>query len=449
MNTGNLAALLQSLELGLVERRDELRAVVLAALAGEHVLLVGPPGTAKSLLARRVHAAFANARYFERLLTRFSVPEELFGPLSLAALEQDRYERRTEGYLPSVEFAFIDEVFKANSAILNGLLTLLNEREFDNGQGRMRVPLRALLAASNERPDDEGLAAIADRFLVCVRVQAVSDDKFGDLLQSEAERPPDVPTAQRLSLATLEQIQTHARSLSVAPEVLAALTALRTDLRDHGLAFSDRRWKKALKLMRTAAATCGREQVSVWDMCVLPWCLPVTAERERALGDAIAGALGIIDGFQPTHFQRAIDALCAQLESDENATELKFDEGGKLSFTRDLAEREASISAPRLSSALRKRRYGERHVAGRRVQVEALAREAGTYLSRLDARIADFDTVREHHLWCPAAFAKRVSQALAQARQSMGTCQDALDALNERIEALPRIDSDTSRHAVG
>ena len=177
-----LRALIDSLEGGLLERSAAVRLVLLAALAGEHVLLIGPPGTAKSELSRRLHRAFDDARYFERLLTRFSTPEELFGPLSLKALEDDRYERLTEGYLPTASIAFLDEVFKANSAILNALLTLLNEREFDNGAGRSRTPLISVIGASNEVPMEEALMAFYDRFLLRVPVTGVSDAAFEQLL---------------------------------------------------------------------------------------------------------------------------------------------------------------------------------------------------------------------------------------------------------------------------
>ena len=143
-----LTSILAAMEAGLVERGPVVRLALLAALAGEHTLLVGPPGTAKSQLARRLLLVFRDARYFERLLTRYTVPEELFGPLSISALEQDRYERQTAGFLPQASIAFIDEVFKANSAILNALLTLLNEREFDNGPRREPCPLIKIGRAS-------------------------------------------------------------------------------------------------------------------------------------------------------------------------------------------------------------------------------------------------------------------------------------------------------------
>ena len=130
-----LRAAASALETGLVEREGEARLLLLALVGGEHLLLLGPPGTAKSALCRRV-SDLANLSYFERTLTRFSTPEELFGPLSLAALERDEYRRATAGFAPDAQLLFIDEIFKSNSASLNTLLTLLNERLFDDGAQR-------------------------------------------------------------------------------------------------------------------------------------------------------------------------------------------------------------------------------------------------------------------------------------------------------------------------
>lgn len=157
----------------LVERDTEVRLLLLAALSGEHILFIGPPGTAKSELGRRLSKLCAGS-FFERLLTKFSVPEELFGPLSMRALEDDQYIRQTEGYLPEASVAFIDEIFKANSAILNTLLTILNERLFDNGSERLKIPLLCLVGASNELPESEELDALYDRFLVRKKVEQVS-----------------------------------------------------------------------------------------------------------------------------------------------------------------------------------------------------------------------------------------------------------------------------------
>lgn len=225
--TDRLRALRDALSLGLVEREIPLRLSLLAALAGEHLLLLGPPGTAKSLLARRLRLAFRDATLFERLLTRFSVPEELFGPLSLKALEDDRYERATKGFLPTAHVAFLDEIFKANSAILNALLTLLNEREFDNGAKRIRTPLVAVIGASNELPDGEELDALFDRFLLRLHVGPVTKEAFPALLALRGHATPEVPAALRLTEADLASLQKLADDVEVPDDVVAMLCDLR------------------------------------------------------------------------------------------------------------------------------------------------------------------------------------------------------------------------------
>ena len=165
---GKIAAATSALESGLIERETEVRLLLLAACCGEHLLLLGPPGTAKSELGRRLSALCEGGSYFERLLTRFSVPEELFGPLSMKGLENDQYVRQIDGYLPTANVAFVDEVFKANSAILNSLLTILNERLFDNGNERIDVPLLCMVGASNELPGERRVGRAVRSFLASI-----------------------------------------------------------------------------------------------------------------------------------------------------------------------------------------------------------------------------------------------------------------------------------------
>src|SRR3954466_5580582 len=177
-----LAQMARALESRFLGKDEVIRLLLIAVVAGEHAVLVGPPGTAKSALIR-MFARLLQANYFEYLLTRFTEPNELFGPVDIAAFRNGQYQRRVEGMLPTAEIVFLDEVFKSNSAILNALLTLLNERRYTSGGTVMRCPLLSCFGASNEVPTDETLTAIFDRFLLRIRSDNLDAYHFQDLLQ--------------------------------------------------------------------------------------------------------------------------------------------------------------------------------------------------------------------------------------------------------------------------
>ena len=277
-----IQSLLQQLNQGLVEREHVLKLAMLTTLAGENLVLVGPPGTGKSLVARRIanslsHEGEDGAGYFEYLLTKFSTPEELFGPLSIAALKNDRFHRNTEGYLPTVRMAFLDEIFKASSSILNALLTVLNERVYHNGTEVQKVPLQALIAASNELPtDQEELAALYDRFLVRVFVDYVGANNLPRLFETTTE--PTLRTGDMLSAADLARVRQAADQVVFEPALIQAVQdiwaahkeAFKEDRRE---SLSDRRLKKVIHLMRVSAATNGREAVDLSDVMLLKDCL--------------------------------------------------------------------------------------------------------------------------------------------------------------------------------
>lgn len=268
-----LKKLAEHLESGLVGRRDHARMLLLAAVAGENALLFGPPGTAKSLLARRLKDCFADeVRYFECLLTKFSMPEEVFGPVSLKGLEKDIFRRVYDRYMPGAGVAFIDETFKANSAILNSMLTILNEREFDTGNERIKVALRCVVGASNEMPKEAELEALYDRFIIRMRVDRLQDEEqLTRFLTNTAEYV--APEASlRLTKAELEAVAKAAKALPVEEPVIELLVDLREWCHGKGIKLSDRRLVKIKQLLQVAATTSGRESASLSDAWVIRHC---------------------------------------------------------------------------------------------------------------------------------------------------------------------------------
>lgn len=250
------------------ERQNVIDGCLAAVLASEHALLIGPPGTAKSALCRSISRAF-NGRYFERLLTKFSVPDELFGAVSLSALEQDRFERVVAGKLPDVEFAFVDECFKANSAILNSMLTLMNERIFYNDGAPITCPLVTMFGASNELPEGRELEALFDRFLLRFDVQyLVQLSNLRAILTT-----PDPVAAPYLTLDELRTAQARVFTVKVSEAVIDALIAIRETCQAEGIVASDRRWKKSLKLVQASAYLSGESETNLEDLGIIIDCL--------------------------------------------------------------------------------------------------------------------------------------------------------------------------------
>ena len=315
--------LLGEMNRGIYEKETEISLSLLAALAGESIILLGPPGVAKSMVARQLKTAFKNARSFEYLMSRFSTPDEIFGPVSIQKLKtSDTYERAVEGYLPTADVVFLDEIWKAGPAIQNTLLTVINEKIFRNGNREMHLPLKLLVAASNELPaKGEGLEALWDRFVIRIESRPIkleknframlleaptdflgptdftdSTDSSGSMGKSDSADFSDLKITAEEYAEWAEKIC----KIGVKEEVLDAISAIRKSLRAvnvdeaaerRNIYVSDRRWKNIVRLLRTSAFMQDREEVDICDLLPIYHCLWQEPEERDAIRSIVIRAL--------------------------------------------------------------------------------------------------------------------------------------------------------------
>lgn len=287
-----LTALISGLDEGLVERTDVIKLSLLALIAQENLILIGPPGTAKSEVSRRLAQVIKDADYFEYLLTKFTTPEEVFGPLSIKDLKEGVYKRQTAGYIPTSGVVFLDEIFKANSAILNSLLTVLNERVYHNGNEKQQVPLLSLISASNELPiGDEELGALYDRFLFRKFVGYVSEDNVDQLFQL-SNHPFTLSDDLKLSADEIIEMGKEAQSVAIPQEIIDCIKNIRLKIKDTfkeniDESLSDRRLVKVLKILKVAAYTNERSEVNLSDLLLLVHCLWNNPENQTNISKII------------------------------------------------------------------------------------------------------------------------------------------------------------------
>jgi MoxR-like ATPase len=323
---------------GVYEREDTIKMCLLAALAGESVFLLGPPGIAKSLIAKRLIQAFDNSSYFEYLMTRFSTPEEVFGPLSIQELKDNgRYLRLTEGYLPTAQVVFLDEIWKAGPAILNTLLTVVNEKTFKNGSDVERVPMRLLVSASNELPDeDSGLEALYDRMLVRIFVNRIQNKQnFKSMLTVGTPQEAQIPEGLAITDEEYHLWQSELEKLELSDEVFEKLYELKemleqsategmgVDVSDTDMYVSDRRWKKAVKLLKASAYFNGRDSVNPLDLLLLQDCL-WNSPDSREVVQRVVKEFALKQAFDQQEVEQQISLCREELAEVQEELESEF-----------------------------------------------------------------------------------------------------------------------------
>ncbi|MFJ6930475.1 AAA family ATPase [Streptomyces nigra] len=255
------------------ERDDVVRTLVVTLLAGQHSLMLGPPGTAKSELARDLTSRVEGASYWEILLSKFTAPTRMFGPIDVGALARGEYRQVYEGRATTAHVAFMDEIFKCSTAALNETLGYLNERIYhpENGGEPIRCPLIGAITASNELPDADDSAAIYDRLLVRIEIGYLTDpSNFAALVRSAVRAPAPASTPRTIHLSELQEaVTTTVPAVEVPDAMVDAICTLRAALRRKELIASDRRWRQAVGLLQASAYLDGRTEVTETDLSIL------------------------------------------------------------------------------------------------------------------------------------------------------------------------------------
>lgn len=314
-----IKTLLKVLSQGIFEKEHILAMALLSAIAGESIFLLGPPGTAKSLVARRLKMAFKDCRSFEYLMSRFSTPDEIFGPVSISMLKnEDRYERVVDGFLPTATIVFLDEIWKASPSIQNALLTAINEKIFQNGRDTIHLPMKGLIAASNELPaEDEGLEALWDRFLVRMVSNCInSEASFYKMIRQGTNQDPVLPGNCLIDDELFNSWQQDIDKVEISDEICYAVTSMRKRMKeetkkegvnDMDYYVSDRRWKKCFHLMQTSAFLNGRKAIDMTDVPLLIHCLWNKAETIATTIDIVLTGLTASIGAQLDKIEKELE----------------------------------------------------------------------------------------------------------------------------------------------
>jgi len=322
--TTRISGLIDSISHGMYEREEIMAVTLLAALSGQNTFLYGPPGTAKSLISRRLASAFNEPNYFECLMNRFTEPSEVVGPVSVKALKEDQYTRKTKGYLPEADFAFLDEIWKSSPAILNTLLTMINEHVYKNGDQITKVPLKALISASNEVPQaNQGLEALYDRFIVRMEVPPIKERaNFDTLINCKpSSDKPEIATELKISQDEWSRWQQDIHDVSLSDETFTIIHMVRDELvnqsEELGIYVSDRRWQRAATLIKASAFFCGRETTNHSDAMLIKYCLWTGPDNREQVESIVENAIKAT-GFKPPLNMLDIDERKEKLDRDIN-----------------------------------------------------------------------------------------------------------------------------------